>query len=70
MLYLDGEKKLLVSTKRFYRPDVAAGFPDERNIEFTGFKAMFPFERIPNGSYKIWLITDKGAVDTGKTLEK
>ncbi len=69
-LYLEGEKKLLVSTKKFFRPDVASVFPSEKNIEFTGFKAMFPFEKIPNGKYKIWLVTDKGAVDTGKTLEK
>lgn len=64
-----GEKQYIAETYRVYRPDVVEAFPDEKNIEFSGFRCEFSKAKIQPGNYNLSIICGEEKVGTGHIVE-
>ena len=72
-LLLQGEKRsFILETEKIYRPDVAAAFPEEKELEYSGFRCSVRQELLPAGDYRIVLLLRSGRKtwrrETGQTL--
>ena len=68
LLLTNGDNMYLMDTIRRYRGDVSRIFIEESDVRFTGFYMSAFFEDMEPGTYKISIITEKGRMDTERTV--
>ncbi len=72
---LSGEKgDFTADSIKIYRPDVAAAFPDEREISYAGFRTRIERSDLPDGDYRVFILLVLGRKtwkrDMGRILSK